>query len=148
MDIFNVNIYIETSIHGPAVKRAAGMWIVEYQLKNGEPVTREGIILEEKITENALALKLLIEALSVLTKTCSVRVNTECKHILNAIQNQWIAQWEKNHWINAKGELVKNMELWKKCNELLKMHLTCFESGWHAYRNVMMYEIVRKLNGM
>lgn len=95
MDIFEVNIYIETSIHGPKAKRAAGEWLVEFITSKGEPVTRSGIICREEISENALTLELLRDALSRLTKTCSVRVNTECGHVLNVMQNHWLAQWRK-----------------------------------------------------
>ncbi|MDE7247768.1 MAG: hypothetical protein K2N43_07760, partial [Lachnospiraceae bacterium] len=80
----NVNIYIETAFKGPAKRRMAGAWLVEYTLKSsGKPVTRGGILYADITTENEMALRLLNQALSILTKTCCIRVFTECTHILN-----------------------------------------------------------------
>lgn len=145
MNDFRVTIYLETSFRGPAVRRAAGKWLIEYIKKDGNPETREGIILREKTTENALALELLKESLSKLTKSCSVRVNTGCSHILNTTRNYWLPQWEKNDWKNAKGKPVKNAELWKECAELMRKHSVCFGEENHSYRKVMQEDIQRKL---
>lgn len=145
MKEFTVTIYLETSFRGPAVRRAAGKWLIEYIKKDGTPETREGIILREKTTENALALELLKESLSKLTKTCSVRVNTGCSHILNTMRNYWLPQWEKNDWKNAKDKPVKNAELWKECAELMRNHMVCFGEEDHSYRKVMQEDIQREL---
>lgn len=148
MDIFNVNIYIETSARGPAVREAAGEWIVEFITTNGIPVTRNGVIYKNRTTENALALELLRDAFSILTKTCSVRVNTECRHILNTMHNHWLPQWRKRDWVNAKDKPVTNKELWQQVSDLMDKHYVEFTSGYHSYRNVMQEDINRKLKQM
>lgn len=148
MDIFNVNIYIETSARGPAVREAAGEWIVEFITTNGIPVTRNGVIYKNRTTENALALELLRDAFSILTKTCSVRVNTECGHILNTMHNHWLPQWRKNGWMNAKDKPVANQKLWEQVSDLMDNHCIEFTSGYHSYRNVMQEDINRKLKQM
>lgn len=145
MDIFNVNIYIETSTRGPALREAAGEWIVEFITSDGTPVTRSGIIRREKTTEYTLGLELLRDALSVLTKSCSVIVNTKCERILNAAQNHWLAQWRKNGWVKANGKPVANKELWEQVSDLMGNHYVEFASGCHSYRNVMQEDINRKL---
>ncbi len=145
MNVFQVNIYIETSVRRLTLGKAAGGWLVEYIDSKGTPVTRNKTIYHEKITGNALALELLRDALSILTKTCSVRVNTECEHILNATQNHWLMQWRKNDWINAKGKPVANKELWQQVAALMDNHYIEFTSGYHSYRNVMQEDINRKL---
>ena len=119
----HVNIYIETSFTGPAAKRAAGAWIVEYIKLSGETETRGGILYADKTMENELALWLIIRALSILTKTCCVRVFTVCKHILNTMNNHWLTQWQKNSWVNAKGKMVRNAEAWNKCADLFAKHM-------------------------
>lgn len=144
MNVFEVSIYIETSVQGFMLGEAAGEWLVEY-MAGGIPITRNKIVYHERTTENALALELLRDALSILTKTCSVRVNTECKHILNATQNHWLPQWRKNDWINAKGKPVANKELWQQVSDLMDHHYVEFASGYHSYRNVMQEDINRKL---
>lgn len=147
MDKFKVTIFIETSFHGPAIRQAAGAWLIEYIKTNGEPETRQGIISKDKTTENALALELLKVALGKLTKPCSIRVNTECDHILNVMRNYWLPQWEKNDWRNSKNKLVKNAELWQQCQELMMAHSVTFDSGEHSYRKVMQADIKKELEG-
>lgn len=145
MKVFCVNIYIETSLRGPALREGAGEWIVEFIKEDGSAVTRNGILRREKTTENILVLELLKEALSILIKSCSIRVNTQCEHVLNTMKNHWISQWKKNNWRNAKGKPVKNMELWKQCSELMEKHFTEFNSGFHSYRLIMMNDIRKEL---
>lgn len=147
MDIFNVNIYIETLVRGPKSKKAAGEWLVEFITRKGVTVTRSGIICKEEISENALTLELLKDAFSILTKNCSIRVNTQCGHVLGAIQNHWLTQWKKRDWVNAKGSPVANRELWQQVSELMEHHLVEFDSGWHPYREVMQGDIRREIGG-
>ena len=109
------------------------------------PVTRQGLMLKEKTTENELSLELLREAFGRLVKECSVRVNTECGHVLNVMQNHWLPLWEKNGWKNAKGRPVKNAELWQQCRELMDRHVVSFGAGEHSYRKVMQADIKREM---
>lgn len=145
MEIFNVDIYIETSVKGPARRRAAGMYLLQFITDSGDAVTRDGIIYREQTTENALVLELVAEAFSRLTRACSVRVNTECAHVLNAMHNHWLPQWRKNGWVNAKGKPVANAGLWKAAAGLMDRHLVEVCSGWHCYRNIMDTEIRKEL---
>lgn len=145
MDIYHVNVYIETSLRGPAVRKGAGEWIVEFLLQDGNPVTRSGIIWKERTTENAIVLELIRDAISILTKCCSVRVNTECEHVLNVMRNHWLPQWMKNDWNNARGKPVKNAELWQQCSELFAKHCLEFDSGPHSYRMVMQEDIRKEM---
>lgn len=145
MDNFYVTIYIETSVRGPAIRRAAGMWLIEYIKKDGTPETRHGILSKDRTTENTLALELIKEAISKLTKPCSVRVNTECEHVSNVMRNHWLPQWEKNDWKNAKGKPVKNAKLWQQCRENMQKHLITFDYEPNSYKAVMQIEIRKEL---
>ena len=60
----DVNIYIETSFHGPARKDGEYLYLLEC-IRNGAPATREGRGAMERATENQLALTALAEALPV-----------------------------------------------------------------------------------
>lgn len=144
MDKPEVGIYIETSIHGPARRPAVGEYYIEYIKKDGSPETRSGFLREEMTTENALALELLQAALKRLVSPCSVRVNTQCEHILNVMDNHWLPQWEKAGWVTAKGKLIKNMALWQHCKELMQDHAVTFESGPHSFRMRMLWEIEKE----
>lgn len=133
----HVNIYIETSFTGPAARRAAGAWIVEYIKASGAIETRGGIMYADKTMENELALYLIIRSVSILTKTCCVRVSTGCRHVLNTMNNHWLPQWQKNSWVNAKGKMVKNAEAWNKCAGLFGKHMMEWTDGCHEYRTCM-----------
>ena len=146
VNIFKVNIYIETSIRGPQrEKRAAGMWIVEFITSREVPVTREGLLYRENITGNALPLELLGNALSRLTKPCRIQVNTCCKYILNTMAEHRLAQWKGNGWVNAKGGVVANKELWQRVSGLMDDHHVEFVRGDHSYRDMMQADIKREL---
>lgn len=144
-NVFHVNIYIETSCTGPAKRKAAGAWIVEYQMKSGKPVTRGGIMYDSLTTENELALNLIRKAFSILNKTCQVRVFTKCSHVLNTMNNHWLWQWQKNHWMTAKKKLVRNAEIWKPCAELIEKHMTEWTDENHAYGMCMQARIHKEL---
>lgn len=141
----NVNIYIETAYKGPVRRRMAGAWLVEFILKSGKPVTRGGMLYANITTENEMTLRLLIQAFSILTKTCCVRVFTECTHVLNVTQNNWLWQWQKNGWINAKGKTVSNVDLWKKCTSLTEQHVTEWTEEEHSYRQCMLGRVQKEM---
>ena len=123
-----VNIYITTSIRGPARKNGGYGYVIEFIKKDGSPITRSGVGYEIKVTENKLVLMALKAALKRLTKRCSVLVFTKCEYVLSSYKNGWIFEWEKNDWTNARGVKLSNWELWRDISELSTMHELSFES--------------------
>lgn len=132
----DVNIYIETSIHGPARKDGRYIYILEC-IRDGIPETRDGGGQIERATENQLALTALEEALGRINCACELRIYTSCQHILNSMQNSWARQWQKNEWKTAKGENVKNAGLWAGILEYLDRHLYTFTDDYHTYKEWM-----------
>ena len=124
-----VNIYITTSIRGPARKNGGYGYVIEFIKKDGSPVTRSGIGYEVKATEKKLTLLALKSALRRLTKSCSALVFTKCEHVLSSYKNEWIFEWKKNDWTNAKGVKLSDWELWRDIAELSTMHKLSFESA-------------------
>ena len=45
---------------------------------------------------------------------------TDSAYICNCIQDQWYIKWEGNGWYNAKGEPVKNRDLWEALLTLMR----------------------------
>lgn len=136
-----VSIYVETTYKGPAKKDGAGMWIVEYRKKNGEPVTREGKVHLEDSTENRTTLAAIAAAMEILTKSCSVRVFTRCGHVLNAVRNGWPWRWERAGWMNAKGRPVGNAREWQRLMAAMERHRCTFQTGPHGYQEVMLWDL-------
>ena len=120
------------------------MWLVEYK-RAGESITRQGMIHLDDGTENQASLMAITAAAKILTKECSIRVFTQCDHILNTVGNFWHIQWQKNDWHNAKGKPVKNAELWQQMLETLGKHSYSFHSGHHEFQNVMQIEIRKEM---
>ena len=141
----NVSIYIETEYKGPAKRRMAGGYIVEYTRKTGVPETRGGILYADITTENEMALLLLKHAFARLTKTCCVRVFTTCTHVLNTMQNHWLWQWQKNGWRNARGKTVSNGDLWQQCAALMVQHVTEWTEEEHSYRQCMLGRLQKEM---
>lgn len=136
-----VTIYIETTLHGPAKRAGAGMWLIEYITPSGKEHTREGTIFRDEATENSMNLELLRIALGRLTKSCSVRVNTRCEHILNSMGNHWVVQWEKAGWIKSNGKPVANAMLWQQVYMLMKIHQVTVVNENNSYLPAMKIEM-------
>lgn len=145
-----VTVYVESGIRGPARRSGAGTWLVEYIRKDGTPETRpvdpaDAVTWLPDTTQAALELNMLIDALSILTKPCSVRINTECEHILNVFENGWIEKWKESDWKTAKGKPVANAELWQQVSEYIDVHEDVLvEKGENSYRNIMQIEILKE----
>ena len=142
----NVNIYIETAFRGPVKRRMAGAWIVEYVASSGQPVTRGGMLYTDMATELEMSLMLIRQAFSILTKTCCVRVSTQCQSVLGTMQNHWLWQWRKNGWINAKKKPVKNAHMWEQCADLIEKHITEWTDEDHSYRKCMLGQVSKEMN--
>lgn len=145
-----VTVYVESGIRGPARRSGAGTWLVEYIRKDGTPETRpvdpaDAVTWLPDTTQAALELYMLIDALSILTKPCSVRINTECEHILNVFENGWLEKWKESDWKTAKGKPVANAELWQQLSEYIDVHEDVLvEKGENSYRNIMHIEILKE----
>lgn len=145
MNEFKVNIYIETITKGFGTKEAAGEWLVEFTTPSGRKETREGMLWRKETTDFALTLELIRDAISILTKTCSILVTTNCGYVSGNIE--LVPRWEKNGWIAAKGEPVKNKELWQQVYGLIRKHyhFVEFRSVAHEYQELMKYNIRKEL---
>lgn len=150
MELPNVTVYIVTDARPPSKRQAAGAWLIEYRFTtcNKKPEIREGGLYRWKTTENAIVLELIRDALSRLTKPCSVWVNTQCELVLNAAKRCWIRQWEEDGWKNAKGKPVKNAELWQQAAKEMAKHCVSFDNRMpHAeYLEIMQEEMDKALD--
>jgi ribonuclease HI len=89
---------------------------VEKTLKGAEPHT----------TNNRMELMAAIEGLNALTRNCLVELYTDSQYLRLGMM-QWMAQWKKNGWRNAKKEPVKNADLWQALDGLAQRH----QITWH-----------------
>ena len=76
---------------------------------------------EASTTNNRMELCGVIAALGALTERCAVTLYTDSQYIERAINEHWLESWKKRGWRRKDGP-VKNLELWKKLDELLHSH--------------------------
>lgn len=139
----DVNIYLAGSIRGPARKSGGYVYVLEC-FRNGKAVTLQKGKWLDDTTENQLALLALSDALTRLNCPCNLSIYTDCQHIINAMQNHWARQWQKNNWVNARGNQVKNADQWKEVLERLDSHTYTFSMESHTYTEWMRTELDRE----
>jgi ribonuclease HI len=76
---------------------------------------------ETATTNNRMELMAVIRALESLTRPCIVRLHTDSKYVQQGI-TAWILGWKRKGWRTADGKPVKNVDLWKRLDELAAGH--------------------------
>ena len=72
-------------------------------------------------TNNQMELLAAIKGLSNFNKKKSLKIFTDSNYVKDGI-TKWIKNWEKNNWKTSAKKPVKNQELWKKLDKLVKFH--------------------------
>ena len=88
-----------------------------------------GKIFEKKIskgfnmtTNNRMELLAVVDSLSLLKKPCNVKLYSDSKYVVDAINQGWLDNWVLKNWKLNTSSPVKNIDLWKKFLELRKIH--------------------------
>ena len=79
---------------------------------------------EPETTNNRMELTAVIRGLEALKRPCKVELFTDSKYVGQGIQS-WMPKWKANNWRRREGKAwkpVKNVELWKRLDELLAIH--------------------------
>lgn len=72
-------------------------------------------------TNNQMELTGVIEGLKALKEPCNVKIVSDSKYVVQAI-NEWLTNWIRNNWRTAGKKPVKNLELWQEYIEVSKPH--------------------------
>lgn len=93
-------------------------------------------------TNNRMELKAFIEALKMILeykdKKEQFKLFADSSYVVNAINNNWLENWERNSWKTKTGDNVKNKEQWQEVSELMKtikskrIHLTITKVKGHS----------------
>jgi len=75
-----------------------------------------------RTTNNRMEMMALILGLEALKKKCTVTIYSDSKYLLGAFQKGWLKFWKVNHWKTKNRTEVKNIDLWKRLDELLSQH--------------------------
>lgn len=76
---------------------------------------------EAETTNNRMELTAAAEALTALTRPCTVILHTDSEYLRNGI-TRWHTGWVRKNWRNAAGDPVKNMDLWKRILDTAAAH--------------------------
>jgi ribonuclease HI len=76
---------------------------------------------EAATTNNRMELMAVIEALSALKRSSDVVIHTDSQYVMKGI-TEWIRSWKAKGWRTAAREPVKNVDLWKRLDDLVALH--------------------------
>ena len=115
-----IHIYTDGACKG---NPGPGGWgaVLEYdgterEMYGGEPST----------TNNRMELTAVIRALEALKRPSRVRVYTDSQYVQKGI-SEWVHSWKRRGWRTADKKPVKNIDLWKRLDELAAAHAV----EWH-----------------
>jgi ribonuclease HI len=136
----DVNIYVDSTIKNPNRGEGTAMYLLECIVKN-EPKTIEGFVHLPDTTEDAIILTALIEALGRLIKPTTVRIFTKSRGVFGAINTGSIQTAKTKGFRNAKGQSVKNAELWSIFLSFIPKYKWTITQEDHSFEKYMKAEL-------
>ena len=76
---------------------------------------------ERDTTNNRMEMTAAIEGLRALKRPSTVIVHTDSQYLKNGITT-WMPAWKRKNWRRSTGAPVKNVDLWKRLDELAQTH--------------------------
>lgn len=73
-------------------------------------------------TNNRMEMMGAIEGLRALKEPCVVKLYSDSKYLVDAINKKWVDKWQENNWMRNKKDKALNVDLWQDLLELLKIH--------------------------
>lgn len=117
-----VNLYIATTIKGPAKQNGHACYIAECE--DGTTYKQIGPIhhVGDKAAE-VIVLKAGLERIEKeITEPCILQLYVETKYVGDTIGGNRLPKWEQVGWKNSKGQNLANKEEWIRIKELLERH--------------------------
>ncbi len=75
-----------------------------------------------RTTNNRMEWLGAIEGLRALKERCSVKLHTDSRYVVDAIEKGWAAKWRANGWMRNKKEKAVNPDLWEQLLKLCQQH--------------------------
>ncbi|HWO89097.1 MAG TPA: ribonuclease H [Gemmatimonadales bacterium] len=92
-------------------------------LHKGEVVRRDYFVSEPDTTNNRMALRSAIEALTLLSargRRLNIEFVSDSNYLIQGM-NEWLEQWRRRGWRRKTGA-IENLELWQRLDELAGNH--------------------------
>lgn len=77
---------------------------------------------EVATTNQRMELTAALQALQALKEPCEVVLFSDSAYLINAFNQHWLNNWQRNGWLNAKKQPVENQDLWKALLAVSKTH--------------------------
>lgn len=121
MDKPNISIYTDGACANNPGKGGYGI-VLMYEDKNHTMHQKKISKGFEMTTNNRMELLAVIDALNYLKKPCKIKLYSDSKYVIDAINQKWLDGWVEKNWkLNTKNP-VKNIDLWKRFLEAQKPH--------------------------
>ncbi|HNW86152.1 MAG TPA: ribonuclease HI [Candidatus Limiplasma sp.] len=72
-------------------------------------------------TNNRMELFAVISGIGALKEPCAVEVFSDSAYTVNAFNEHWIDNWQKNGWLNSEKKPVENSDLWKLLLQIIRV---------------------------
>jgi ribonuclease HI len=96
-----------------------GGWAAVLKYKKN---TKEISGFEKNTTNQRMELRAAVQALKTLKEPCVVELFTDSAYLVNAFEQNWLENWQKNGWLNSKKMPVENKDLWQELLALAAKH--------------------------
>lgn len=80
----------------------------------------------KKTTNNRMELMGVIVGLEALNKPCEVEIVSDSKYVVDAFNQKWIDNWQKNNWKKSDKKPVLNKDLWLRLLKAMEGHKVSF----------------------
>ena len=74
---------------------------------------------DDDTTNNRMEIMAVIIGLEKAEENSRVKVYSDSAYVVNAFNQNWLANWKKNGWLTAGGSDVLNVDLWKELSDLV-----------------------------
>ncbi len=107
---------------------------------------------EKLTTNNRMEILSVVEALKALKQPCKVTVYSDSAYVVNAFQQRWIHNWQRNGWVNSQKKPVENQDLWKLLLEQMKRHEVSYvkvkghsDNEWNNHCDKLAREAIKSI---
>jgi len=77
---------------------------------------------EEQTTNNRMEMMGAIVALEALKEPCKVKLYSDSRYVVDAIEKGWVKKWQANGWRRNKRDSALNVDLWLRMLAALEKH--------------------------
>ena len=72
-------------------------------------------------TNNRMELFTVISGIGALKEPCAVEVFSDSAYTVNAFNEHWIDNWQRNGWLTSEKKPVENSDLWKLLLQIMRV---------------------------